>query len=164
MIKIILLVFLFIILFCNNIEGFEIDNKIYRLSTNKNNRMHNDYMEVEKDITQDTNINSREHFFESLITNIASNSETDYFNSNKVVNCGDVPGIPGRCNRINIDHKKFLKDNNNELLVDPFYKYADYRTNNKLIHEDNVISKILSFNTGNELTISNRAREYQQIF
>ena len=164
MIKIILLIFLFIILFCNNIEGFTIDNTIYRLSTNINNRMYSYYKKVEKDITQNIDINSRDYYFESPITNIASNSETDYFNSYKVVNCGDVSGIPGRCNRISIDHEIFLKDNNNELLVDPFYKYPDYKTNNKLIHEDNIISKILSFNTSNEQTISNRAREYQQIF
>ena len=139
MIKIILLIFLFIILICNNIEGFTIDNTIYRLSTNRNNRMHNDYMEIEKDITQDINVNSRDHFFESPITNIVKRIDNENFNF-------DCDG------------------SYSEAVIDPFYKYPDYKTNYKLIHEDDVISKILSFNTGNTLTISNRAREYQQIF
>jgi hypothetical protein len=139
MIKIILLIFLFIILFCNNIEGFTIDNTIYRLSTNINNIMYSDYKKVEKDITQNTDINSREYYFESPITNTVKTIDNENLNN-------DCDGAY------------------REAAIDPFYKYPDYKTNNKLIHEDNIISKILSFNTSNEQTISNRAREYQQIF
>lgn len=167
--KIILLLLVILFSFLKlKIEGFINNNTTYRVCRNRYNKMDNNYLVRENDVSPlpvgfySALLNVGEardsrRYLEPPICLREYSFNNDYFLNHKITDC---PDLPGNCDSVNNITPETYK-NNTEPLEDPMFLLGKVRDNNsKILYNEEIISDILSAHDVNVEEIVKRVYEH----
>ncbi len=148
-------------------EGFTNDNTTYRVCRNKYNKMDNNYLLRENDVSPlpvgfySSLLNvggarDSRRYLEPPICEGEYSFNNNYFLNHKLTNC---PDLPANCDTFNNITSDMYKDNE-EPLEDPMFLHGKAKGNNKILYNDEITADILSAHDVNVEEIVQRSQEY----
>ena len=148
-------------------EGFTNDNTTYKVCRNKYNKMANNYLLRENDVSPlpvgfySSLLNvggarDNRRYLEPPICETSHSFNNDYFINHKITDCLDLPGNCDSFNNISRDTYK----NNAEPLEDPTFLHGKAKQNNKIMYSDEITQDILSAHDLNVKDIAQRSIDF----
>ncbi len=148
-------------------EAFTNDNTTYKVCRNKYNKMDNDYLLRENDVSplpvgfysallNVGGARDNRRYLEPPICETSHSFNNDYFINHKITDC---PDLPGNCDAFNNISKDTYK-NNSEPLEDPTFLHGKVNQNNKIMYSDEITQDILSAHDLNVKDIAKRSIDF----